>query len=106
MPRALLFVVIGFLFTHQALAEQAGCFYLTTRAGRGHQLHTGAQQASGSVLWFLHADAEPSARSLESIRRAVRAGALGGYFRFRFTGRPARLNNFPCYTVSVNYLST
>ena len=77
--------------------------YLTSRAGRGHQLHQGAGQAGGNVLWFLHADAEPPADSLEAIRRAVRAGALGGYFRFRFTGRPAwyktwlaRLINIRC----------
>lgn len=66
-----------------------GCINLNSRAGRGHQLHTGALRASGNVIWFLHADAEPSRDSIESIRRALRAGAIGGYFRFRFTGKPA-----------------
>jgi len=66
-----------------------GYTHLNTRAGRGHQLHSGALQASGNVIWFLHADAEPPQDSIESIRRAVRAGAIGGYFRFRFTGKPA-----------------
>jgi rSAM/selenodomain-associated transferase 2 len=66
-----------------------GCINLNARAGRGHQLHIGALRASGNVIWFLHADAEPPRDSIESIRRAVRAGAIGGYFRFRFTGKPA-----------------
>jgi len=62
---------------------------LNARVGRGHQLHRGALQASGNVIWFLHADAEPPRDAIESIRRAVRAGAIGGYFRFRFAGKPA-----------------
>ncbi len=77
---------------HPAVAEccrRHDCIYMKTRAGRGHQLHTGALRASGTVIWFLHADADPTLDSIESIRRAVRAGAIGGYFRFRFTGRPA-----------------
>lgn len=69
--------------------RQSGCINLNTRAGRGHQLHHGALHASGNVLWFLHADAEPPRDGLEAIRRAVRAGAIGGYFRFRFAGPSA-----------------
>jgi len=66
-----------------------GCIRLNARPGRGHQLHGGALRASGNVIWFLHADAEPPREGLEAIRRAVRAGAIGGYFRFCFTGQPA-----------------
>ena len=69
--------------------RQYGCIYQNARSGRGHQLHAGALQSSGIVIWFLHTDAEPPPDSFESIRRAVRAGAIGGYFRFRFTGNPA-----------------
>ena len=86
-----------------ALADARDLKYLPSRTGRGHQLHLGAEAATGNVLWFLHADAEPATDSLEAIRRAVRAGALGGYFRFRFAGKPAwykkwlaRLINFRC----------
>ena len=49
------------------------CTHLNARAGRGHQMHTGALQVSGNVIWFLHADAQPSPDSIEAIRRAVRA---------------------------------
>jgi glycosyltransferase involved in cell wall biosynthesis len=43
----------------RSLARRFHCVYVGTRAGRGHQLHAGALRASGDVLWFLHADAEP-----------------------------------------------
>lgn len=68
--------------------RQFNSLYLHARPGRGHQLHSGALRASGNVIWFLHADAEPTQDAIESIRRAVRAGAIGGYFKFRFMGQP------------------
>ncbi len=83
--------------------RQHDCIHLNVRPGRGHQLHSGALRASGNVIWFLHADARPTQNSIESIRRSLRAGANGGYFRFRFTGKPgwhksliAALINFRC----------
>ncbi len=83
--------------------QRFDCIRLNARAGRGHQMHGGALRASGNVVWFLHADAEPPHDGLESIRRAIRAGASGGYFRFRFTGQAAwyksalaRLTNLRC----------
>lgn len=60
------------------LLEQPPC--------RGAQLAFGASQASSDILWFLHADAAPSAAATELIRRHIAGGAVGGYFRFRFTG--------------------
>ena len=53
---------------------------------RGTQLCIGADHASGAVLWFLHADARPSVRSLPAIIESVAAGSNGGYFRFRLSG--------------------
>ena len=53
---------------------------------RGTQLCIGASYASGVVLWFLHADARPDARSLQAIVKSVAAGSIGGYFRFRLSG--------------------
>ncbi len=64
------------------------CIYLATRAGRGRQLNAGAAQASGDVLWFLHADAEPPADAVCMIRDAIGDGCAGGFFRFRFLGEP------------------
>ena len=69
------------------LAFQHDCVYLRTRPGRGHQLHTGANCATGEVIWFLHADSHPPVSGIASIRREIAAGAIGGYFRFRFMGK-------------------
>ena len=67
--------------------KQHHCSVVNSDKGRGNQLHAGAQRATGDVLWFLHADAEPPAHGIEAIRRAIRAGAVGGYFCFAFTGQ-------------------
>ena len=55
--------------------------------GRGVQLTKGAAHAQGSVLWFPYPDAEPDAESLSAIAIAIDRGAIGGYFRWRSTGR-------------------
>ncbi len=72
----------------RALCLARGARYAATRAGRGHQLRYGADQAVTGVLWFLHADAQPPVDAVALITAAVRAGAAGGYFRFCFAGTP------------------
>jgi rSAM/selenodomain-associated transferase 2 len=62
--------------------------WLPSVPGRGVQLMKGASRASGSVLWFLHADPCPDRDALEAIIESVDSGALGGCFTFRFNGRP------------------
>jgi rSAM/selenodomain-associated transferase 2 len=64
----------------------ASCNYLTARHGRGNQLAAGARAATGTVLWFLHADASLQPGGLAAVRRAMGNGAAGGCLRFRFTG--------------------
>ncbi|NND55107.1 MAG: DUF2064 domain-containing protein [Gammaproteobacteria bacterium] len=71
------------------LCNDMSARYLTADSCRGQQLDTGARAATGDVFWFLHADSEPDADSVEHIRKAVANGAAGGYFRFRFLGPPA-----------------
>ncbi|MDP2324193.1 MAG: TIGR04283 family arsenosugar biosynthesis glycosyltransferase [Gammaproteobacteria bacterium] len=70
----------------RSLARRFRCIYLGTRPGRGHQLHAGALRASGDVLWFLHADAEPHVDGVMLIRQRHLDGAPGGFFKFRFMG--------------------
>jgi len=53
---------------------------------RGTQLHSGATAANNPILWFLHADSWPAVNSATTIRDHTAAGAVGGYFRFRFLG--------------------
>jgi len=70
----------------RSIARRFRCVYVGTRAGRGHQLHAGALRASGDVLWFLHADAEPPDDGVLLIRGRHLTGAPGGFFAVRFTG--------------------
>jgi rSAM/selenodomain-associated transferase 2 len=70
----------------RSLARRYRCVYVGTRPGRGHQLHAGALRASGDVLWFVHADAEPPEDAVTLIRSLHLRGATGGYFTFRFAG--------------------
>ena len=83
------------------LAESRGCSYLLTRAGRGHQLDVGAERAAGQVLWFLHADGLPPPTAADLIRRAVAAGAAGGFLRFQFAGPPTWGKNALAWLINL-----
>lgn len=52
-----------------ALAEAAGARVLHSARGRGTQLRTGAEQAGGDVLCFLHADVRLPAPAREALDR-------------------------------------
>jgi rSAM/selenodomain-associated transferase 2 len=52
--------------------------------GRAVQMNTGARRATGSILYFLHADTLPPKNFLEDIRSAVTAGKRAGCFRMGF----------------------
>lgn len=71
----------------RALCKRHQAVWLPSVHGRGVQLMKGAAHAHGSTLWFLRADCEPHPDSLTAIAIAVDSGAVGGYFRFRFTGQ-------------------
>lgn len=57
---------------------------IVSKPCRGQQLLTGAAQARGDILWFLHADAQLTIDPLTAMTKAIAQGAIGGYFRFRF----------------------
>lgn len=71
----------------QTLCQQHNARWLTSEACRGLQLDHGARAASGDILWFLHADSVIHSNALRQIIASVEKGAIGGYFRFRFTGQ-------------------
>jgi len=73
----------------RAICSEMNCEYLSTAACRGTQMHAGAMQACGEILWFLHADTRPDLDAAGDIRHAVNNGACGGHLRFRFAGRTA-----------------
>lgn len=69
------------------LAMSRDATVIGTERGRGIQLHAGALAATGSVLWFLHADSIPPANAFAEIRRAFEdQSSLAGNFSLRFKG--------------------
>ncbi|MGF7080359.1 TIGR04283 family arsenosugar biosynthesis glycosyltransferase [Mucilaginibacter sp. UYCu711] len=68
-----------------ALAKQSGAIVLnSTRKGRAAQMNTGAKQAKGDILYFLHADTVPPKGYLADIKEAVANGYAAGCFMLSF----------------------
>lgn len=66
-------------------ARAAGARTLVApRRGRAAQMNAGARIATGSVLYFLHADSRPPMGFSGMIADAVSAGATSGCFRLAF----------------------
>ncbi|MFV1966680.1 MAG: TIGR04283 family arsenosugar biosynthesis glycosyltransferase, partial [Pirellulaceae bacterium] len=66
------------------LVEQCDCRLMTTPPGRGTQQNVAAQEATGDVLLFQHADNWLESRAVEQIRQALEnPNTLGGAFRQR-----------------------
>jgi rSAM/selenodomain-associated transferase 2 len=84
-----------------SLALRHHCIYLRTKPGRGFQLHAGARCASGDIIWFLHADTHPPDSAIALIRHQIAAGAVGGYFRFRFTGEQTWYKRMLAWLINV-----
>jgi len=58
--------------------------------GRGLQMHIGALESRGEVLWFVHADTIPQPPALEHIRKSLETkSTVGGNFGLLFDG-PSR----------------
>lgn len=69
----------------RAHARNLGATVLSSDQGRALQMNRGAEQASGKVLLFLHADTLLPPHGLSSIRRALsEPGATSGTFRLQF----------------------
>ncbi len=65
-------------------ARMAGAdVVLRATPGRGQQVRAGAAVASGSSLWFLHADARAPIGAAMAIRTTLASGATWGAFRVR-----------------------
>jgi rSAM/selenodomain-associated transferase 2 len=71
----------------RAIAASLGALVVSSPRGRGTQMHTGALQATGDVLWFVHADTVPPPDSLTEICRSLADPAIaGGNFGLLFDG--------------------
>ena len=68
-----------------ARAQRVGARALICpQKGRGAQMNFGAAQATGDILYFLHADTYPPPNFAQEIRGAVAQGAGSGCFRLAF----------------------
>jgi rSAM/selenodomain-associated transferase 2 len=72
--------------TAVAEAHQARVLQATVR-GRAAQLNLGAREASGEILYFLHADTLPPLGFGQFIERYYRRGYVAGCFRLTFPVR-------------------
>lgn len=67
-----------------AVAKANGAKVVHSEKGRAKQMNLGAQQASGSILYFLHVDTLPPPHFDAHILKAVQEGHQAGCFRMRF----------------------
>jgi len=57
---------------------------VSEQAGRGRQMNTGAKNATGNILYFLHADSTPPMGFVEDILEKINSGNVAGCYRLRF----------------------
>ncbi len=75
-----------------ARAQAGGVQVINTTRGRALQMNAGAQQASGEVLLFLHADTRLPFNADALIEQALAAGPkVWGRFDVRIAGKPRLL---------------
>ena len=89
-------VIVADASTHSATAESArtvGAIYLAARQpNRGAQMNLAAENATGDVLIFHHADSILTAAHVAAIEKALREPeTIGGAFYRKFDGRHPRL---------------
>jgi rSAM/selenodomain-associated transferase 2 len=73
-----------------ALASARKVRVVEAPQGRGLQMHIGALESRGDVLWFVHADTVPPPPALEHIRKSLETkSTVGGNFGLLFDG-PSR----------------
>jgi rSAM/selenodomain-associated transferase 2/rSAM/selenodomain-associated transferase 1 len=82
-------------------AEAQGARVVLSSPGRGPQMNLGAENASGSILLFLHADTLLPPDFSGLIRSQLNDPAvIGGYFRLRFIPRTFQMR-FKEWTVNL-----
>ncbi|MEO7523808.1 MAG: TIGR04283 family arsenosugar biosynthesis glycosyltransferase [Ferruginibacter sp.] len=57
---------------------------ISQQAGRGKQMNTGAKNAKGNILYFLHADSIPPTGFVNDILKQISQGYDAGCYRLRF----------------------
>jgi len=75
-------VVLGL---SESYSFKIGC--LVSEKGRAKQMNSGAREATGTILYFLHADSLPPKDFDTDILSEVKKGSLAGCFRMKFDSK-------------------
>ncbi|MEO7119703.1 MAG: TIGR04283 family arsenosugar biosynthesis glycosyltransferase [Ginsengibacter sp.] len=81
----------------QKIATGEGAMVVTGKTrGRAAQMNYGASFASGSILYFIHADCLPSESFYNKIIQTIREGSVLGRFQTRFDSKSMllKINSF------------
>lgn len=81
-----------------SIASEHPLKILHSEKGRAKQMNRGAQEAKGSILYFLHADTLPPDNFDLKILDTVTAGADAGCFRMRFDSKNLILSFFSWFS--------
>ena len=79
-------------------ARAMGAKVLTSPKGRAVQMNAGAREASGDILYFLHADSIPPEKFDRTITEAVSEGDVAGCFRLSFDSHHPLLRFYAWFT--------
>ena len=81
------------------LAEKTGARVVhCSEKSRARQMNRGAEEASGNILYFLHADTFPPDAFDRSIVQAIKNGAGSGCFQLRFSNDHPLLRFYGWFT--------
>ncbi|MEN8900459.1 MAG: TIGR04283 family arsenosugar biosynthesis glycosyltransferase [Nonlabens sp.] len=72
------------LYNYSEAHEEMSIKVISSEKGRGKQLHNGSKEATGDILYFLHADSYPPKNYDQLIIEAFRKGHPAGCFRMKF----------------------
>lgn len=76
------------------IAQNRGVKLVCSQKGRAHQMNAGAKEASGDILYFVHADSQLPHHFDQKIRKAIHSDRLAGCFRMQFDRAPWILQGF------------
>lgn len=82
--------------TMQLAAEHGATTLTSPERGRAAQMNFAASQATGDVLYFVHADSRPPTTFAEDIKKTIRDGFPIGCYRFKFDSKKfmLKVNSF------------
>lgn len=84
--------------TARIVLEHGATLVICARSGRAFQMDSGVKAASGTILYFLHADTLPPAGFHHMITGAVKNGAESGCFRLSFEQKHPLLYFYSWFT--------